>query len=152
MTPEAYKANTTYQVTISNDRNHTDSGDVTEYLLQALSPQNDSIGEWKVNYTENCSSIDTAVLSATQNAINWTSPPSNITSAEIRVYIVFTNNSVEFKTVILNKVSETTTASPTTTEQRPTTTPNSVSTVQSSSFFIAVIQLLLILVTSKLLS
>ncbi|PKU43772.1 hypothetical protein llap_5932 [Limosa lapponica baueri] len=105
VTPEAYKANTTYQVTISNDRNDTDSTNVTEYLLQALSPQNNSIGEWEVDNKDNCNSIDTAVLNATQNAINWTSPNSNITSVEIRVYIIFNNDSVEFMNVILNKGS-----------------------------------------------
>ncbi|KAM6370533.1 uncharacterized protein J5M81_013517 [Pluvialis apricaria] len=142
--PEAYKANTTYLVTIRDDRNYNDSKNVTEYLLQALSPQNYSIGEWDAVYKENCSFIDTAILNTTQ-ATNWTSPDGNISSVVIRVYIAFTDKSVEFKTVTLNKEPETTTAP-------PTTTPNSVSMVQSSSFFIAVVQLPLLLVTSKLLS
>ncbi|KFV56390.1 hypothetical protein N341_08077, partial [Tyto alba] len=71
-------------VTISDNRNITDSKNVTKYLLQALSPQNVSMGEWKVVNRENCSSIDTAVLNATQKAANWMSPDSNISSVEIR--------------------------------------------------------------------
>ncbi|KFP48502.1 hypothetical protein N323_10626, partial [Cathartes aura] len=71
-------------VTISDNRNLTDSKNVTEYVLQALSPQNVSMGEWKVVNKENCSSIDTAILNATQKAANWTSPDSNISSVEIR--------------------------------------------------------------------
>ncbi|KFV52899.1 hypothetical protein N328_01113, partial [Gavia stellata] len=71
-------------VTISDIRNFTDSKNVTKYLLQALSPQNVSVGEWKMVDTENCSSIDTAILNATQKAANWTSPDSNISSVEIR--------------------------------------------------------------------
>ncbi|KGL91198.1 hypothetical protein N301_02265, partial [Charadrius vociferus] len=70
-------------VTIRDDRNHTDSKNVTEYLLQALFPQNDSIGEWHVVYRDNCSSIDTAILNDTLEA-NWTSPNSNISSVVIR--------------------------------------------------------------------
>ncbi|KFP37108.1 hypothetical protein N324_07660, partial [Chlamydotis macqueenii] len=54
------------------------------YLLQALSPQNDSMGEWLMVDSENCSSIDTAILNATQSAANWTSPDRNISSVEIR--------------------------------------------------------------------
>ncbi|GAB0199718.1 cell wall integrity sensor MID2-like [Grus japonensis] len=145
VTPEAYQANTTYLVKISDNRNLTDSNNVTKYLLQALSPQNVSMGEWKVADRGNCSSTDTAILNATQKAANWTSPDSNISSVEIRAYIIFTDKSAKFKTVTLKKESETTTAP-------PTTTPNSISMVQSSSFFIAVIQLPLLLVTSKLLS
>ncbi|KAM6044924.1 uncharacterized protein LJ206_018766 [Theristicus caerulescens] len=145
VTPKAYKANTTYLVTISDNRNLTDSKNVTKYLLQALSPQNASMGEWKVVDRIDCGSTDTAVLNATRKAANWTSPDSNVSSVEIRAYIIFTDESSEFKTMTLNKESEPTTAS-------PATTPNSVSMVQSSSFFIAVIQLPLLLVTSKLLS
>ncbi|KFZ58367.1 hypothetical protein N321_01492, partial [Antrostomus carolinensis] len=71
-------------VTISDNRNLTDNKNVTQYLLQALSPQNVSIGDWKVADRDNCSSIDTAILNATQNTANWTSPDSNIPSVEIR--------------------------------------------------------------------
>ncbi|XP_074972448.1 placenta-expressed transcript 1 protein-like isoform X3 [Phalacrocorax aristotelis] len=145
VTPEAYKANTAYTVKIDDDRNLTNSNNVTKYLLQALSPQNVSVGEWDVVDTDNCSSIDTAVLNATQKTANWTSPGSNVSSVEIRAYIIFADKYATFKTVPLNKESETTTAP-------PNTTPNSVPVVQSSSFFIAVIQLPLLLVTSKLLS
>ncbi|KFV94721.1 hypothetical protein N327_11711, partial [Fulmarus glacialis] len=71
-------------VTISDNRNLTDSKNVTEYLLQALSPQNVSIGEWKMVLRDNCGSIDTAILNATHKEANWTSPDSNISSVEIR--------------------------------------------------------------------
>ncbi|KFQ76067.1 hypothetical protein N335_03797, partial [Phaethon lepturus] len=71
-------------VTVSDNRNLTDSKTVTAYLLQALLPQNVSTGEWKVVDRGNCSSIDTAVLNATQKAANWTSPDSNIPFVEIR--------------------------------------------------------------------
>ncbi|KFQ26966.1 hypothetical protein N331_11643, partial [Merops nubicus] len=54
------------------------------YLLQALSLKNASIGEWNMVETQNCSSVDMAVLPATQKAANWTSPESNISSVEIR--------------------------------------------------------------------
>ncbi|CAM9820201.1 unnamed protein product [Bubo scandiacus] len=145
VTPAAYQANTTYLVTVSDNRNITDSKNVTKYLLQALSPRNVSMGEWEVVNRINCSSIDTAVLNNTQKAANWTSPDSNVPSVEIRAYIIFTDKSAKFKTVTLNKELETTTAP-------PTTTFNSVSMVQSSSFFIAVIQLPLVLVTGKMLS
>ncbi|KAM6043155.1 uncharacterized protein VSU04_014021 isoform 2-T2 [Chlamydotis macqueenii] len=103
------------------------------------------MGEWLMVDSENCSSIDTAILNATQSAANWTSPDRNISSVEIRAYIIFTDKSAKFHTVTLNKELETTTAP-------PATTPSSVSMVQSSSFFIAVIQLPLLLITSKLLS
>ncbi|KFQ75249.1 hypothetical protein N337_10620, partial [Phoenicopterus ruber ruber] len=71
-------------VTISDNRNLTHSKNVTEYLLQALSPQNISRGEWNGLERDNCSSIDTGILNATQKAANWTSPDSNISSVEIR--------------------------------------------------------------------
>ncbi|KFQ07010.1 hypothetical protein N329_09687, partial [Haliaeetus albicilla] len=71
-------------VTIWDNSNLTDSKNVSEYLLQALSPQNVSVGEWKVVNWDNCSSIDTAILNATQKAANWTSPDSKIASVEIR--------------------------------------------------------------------
>ncbi|KFP92486.1 hypothetical protein N311_05392, partial [Apaloderma vittatum] len=71
-------------VTVSDNRNHSDSKNVSKYLLQALSPQNASIGEWKVVDKANCSSTNTAILNATQNAANWTSPDSNISPVEIR--------------------------------------------------------------------
>ncbi|KFR05176.1 hypothetical protein Y956_12613, partial [Nipponia nippon] len=71
-------------VTISDNRNLTDSKNVPKYLLQALSPQNVSVGEWNGADSINCSSIYTATLDATQKAANWTSPDSNISSVEIR--------------------------------------------------------------------
>ncbi|XP_074972447.1 placenta-expressed transcript 1 protein-like isoform X2 [Phalacrocorax aristotelis] len=103
VTPEAYKANTAYTVKIDDDRNLTNSNNVTKYLLQALSPQNVSVGEWDVVDTDNCSSIDTAVLNATQKTANWTSPGSNVSSVEIRAYIIFADKYATFKTVPLNK-------------------------------------------------
>ncbi|KAM9519543.1 uncharacterized protein ACIB01_017281 [Guaruba guarouba] len=147
VTPGTYHANTSYLVTISDNTNLTDSNNVTKYLLQAFSPQNLSVGVWNVADMDNCSSIDTAVLNATQKTANWTSPNSKVSSVEIRAYIIFTDKSVEFKTVMLNRESESITAQPVT-----NSTFNSVSMVQSSSFFIAVTQLPLLLVTSKLLS
>ncbi|KFO94327.1 hypothetical protein N320_09579, partial [Buceros rhinoceros silvestris] len=54
------------------------------YLLQALSPQNVSVGEWKVEKKGNCSSIETAILTDPQTTANWTSPNSNVSSVEIR--------------------------------------------------------------------
>nr|XP_021140909.1 uncharacterized protein LOC110357579 isoform X3 [Columba livia] len=133
------------QVTIRDNRKASDSTDVINYFLQAVSPENASTGEWKVADKENCSDIDTAILNVTQQAANWTSSVSNISSVEIRAYIVFADRSAVFKAVTLNKAPETTTL--------PTsTTHNSVPVVQSSSFFIAVIQLPLLLVTSRLLS
>ncbi|KFQ57507.1 hypothetical protein N334_03542, partial [Pelecanus crispus] len=72
-------------VTVSDSRNLNDSNNVTEYLLQALSPQNVSKGQWKGVKTENCHSIDTAILNATQKKAHWISPDSNnIYSMEIR--------------------------------------------------------------------
>ncbi|KFW92014.1 hypothetical protein N336_06158, partial [Phalacrocorax carbo] len=71
-------------VKIDDDRNLTNSNNVTKYLLQALSPQNVSVGEWDVVDRVDCSSIDTAVLNATQKTANWTSPGSNVSSVEIR--------------------------------------------------------------------
>ncbi|KFP81116.1 hypothetical protein N310_03663, partial [Acanthisitta chloris] len=71
-------------VTIMDGRNHTDNSTrAQKYLLQALSQQNYSVGEWKEVTTENCS-VTTAVLDGTQNAANWTSPYSNISSVQIR--------------------------------------------------------------------
>ncbi|KFO82785.1 hypothetical protein N303_11345, partial [Cuculus canorus] len=69
-------------VTITDNKNLTNN--VTKYLLQALSPQNASLGKWHVEESENCSSINTIVLSGTENKANWTSPESNITSVQIR--------------------------------------------------------------------
>ncbi|KFQ29475.1 hypothetical protein N332_05281, partial [Mesitornis unicolor] len=71
-------------VTVSDNINLTDSKNVTQYLLQALSPQNVSVGEWKEAESDTCSSIDTAILNATQNTANWTSPDGNISSVTIR--------------------------------------------------------------------
>ncbi|XP_071625045.1 placenta-expressed transcript 1 protein-like [Heliangelus exortis] len=142
--PEDYKANTTYTVGINGNRNFTDSKNVSQYLLQALSPANQSVGQWEVTEKENCSSIVTAILSANQTAANWTSPVSNISSVEIRAYIIFGDEHVELSSVTLNK--ETTTTAPL------LPTPNSVSLLQASSCFIAAIQGLLLLATSKLLS
>ncbi|KFQ55344.1 hypothetical protein N333_09168, partial [Nestor notabilis] len=71
-------------VTITDNTNLTDSKNVTEYLLQAISPEKISVGVWNVADRDNCSSIDTAVLNATQKTANWTSPDSDISSVEIR--------------------------------------------------------------------
>ncbi|KFZ54613.1 hypothetical protein N338_07328, partial [Podiceps cristatus] len=71
-------------VTIRDNKNHTDSKNVSEYFLQALSPQNVSMGEWKGTNSVDCNSISTAILTASQTAANWTSPDSNISSVEIR--------------------------------------------------------------------
>ncbi|OXB70427.1 UNVERIFIED_CONTAM: hypothetical protein H355_007654 [Colinus virginianus] len=144
VTPETYMANTSYQVTISDSRNHTTEGTTTKYLLQALSSTSTTVGEWKGVEIQNCSDVETAVINATQEATaNWTSPGHNISSVEIRAYIIFDNSSAEFKTVNLQEAPET--------EPTTATTPSSVSAVQSS-FFIAITQLLLLLATSKLLS
>ncbi|XP_069732666.1 placenta-expressed transcript 1 protein-like [Phaenicophaeus curvirostris] len=142
VTSDVYQANTTYLVTIIDN---LPEENVTNYLLQALSPQKASLGNWSVEEIENCSSINTAVLKSNQKAANWTSPESNITSVEIRAYIRLKDSSTLFSTKTLRKEAKTTTAP-------SATTPNSVSMVQSSSFFIAVIQLPLLLITSKLLS
>ncbi|XP_052553289.1 uncharacterized protein LOC128087612 isoform X2 [Tympanuchus pallidicinctus] len=144
VTPEEYMANTNYQVTISDEGNHTADRNVTMYLLQALSPENTTAGIWNVTDVLNCSDVDTAMLSASEDLLataNWASLSSNISSVEIRVYIIFDNTSTEFKSVTLRE-------DPTT----PSTTTDSVSAIQSSFFFIAITQLLMLLTTSKLLS
>ncbi|KFW06750.1 hypothetical protein N326_04466, partial [Eurypyga helias] len=71
-------------VTISDNGHLNDSKNVTKYLLQALSPQNVSMGKWEVTDMVDCNSINTTILNATQKAANWTSPDSDITSIEIR--------------------------------------------------------------------
>ncbi|KFP26695.1 hypothetical protein N325_07373, partial [Colius striatus] len=71
-------------VTIRDNGNLTGSKNVTGYLLQALSPQNVSLGEWKAVTKENCTSIETAVLNGTQEAASWTSPDTNASSVTIR--------------------------------------------------------------------
>ncbi|KFV61109.1 hypothetical protein N307_03102, partial [Dryobates pubescens] len=68
-------------VTINDSRNGTN---VTEYWLQALSQQNDTVGEWEEGQRINCTAIGTAVLSANQTTANWTSPDSNLSSVVIR--------------------------------------------------------------------
>ena len=78
-------------------------------------------------------------------AANWTFPSSNISSVEIRAYIIYENNIAEFETAILQEVPR---IDPTV----ASTTPDSVSVVQSSCFFIVVTQLLMLLTTSELLS
>nr|XP_025961657.1 uncharacterized protein LOC112986549 [Dromaius novaehollandiae] len=144
--PDTYEANTTYAVEVSDSRNLTDSKSVTAVLLQALSSQNVSVGEWKDTDLENCSSITTAVVNAMNVTVNWTSPSSSISSVEIRVYTLFSDNSTEFNSVTLSeKAVNTTTAS-------TITTPNSISAVQSSTIFVAIVQAVLLFVTSKLLS
>ncbi|XP_032565607.1 placenta-expressed transcript 1 protein-like isoform X2 [Chiroxiphia lanceolata] len=143
VTPEVYQANTTYLVTIKEAQNSTDN-EPTQFVLQALSPGNESLGQWEGITPENCSSVDSAVLNSTQNAANWTSPGTNVSSVQIRAYIIFTDKSTQFKTVTLTR-AETTTSS-------PTSTPSSVSTVRGSSLFIAVLQLPLLLAMGKLLS
>ncbi|XP_055584648.1 uncharacterized protein LOC129737532 [Falco cherrug] len=142
VTPAAYRANTTYLVTVNDNRNLTDGKNVTKYLLQALSPQNVSTGQWKVTSRDNCSS---AILNATQTSAKWTSPANNLSSVKIRAYILFSDKSAQFSTVTLTEGSGSSTAP-------PTTTPNSVSMVQSSSFFLSLLQLPLLLLTSNLLS
>lgn len=137
VTPQDYSPNTTYFVTIV-DSNNTRNG--TRYLLQAISPQNVSVGEWNVTNKQNCSAVITAVLPYTQKTANWTSPASNYSSVDIRAYIVSENSSTVFSTVTLTQGA------------KPTGSTNSVSAVQSSSFFVAAIQLLMLLATSKLLS
>lgn len=136
VTSKDYVPNTTYFVTIVDSNNTRNNR--TKYLLQAISPQNVSVGEWDVTNKQNCSAIITAVLPYTQKAANWTSPASNFSSVEIRAYIVSENSSTVFSTATLT--------------QEATGSTNSVSAVQSSSFFIAAIQLLMLLATSKLLS
>ncbi|KAM6312684.1 uncharacterized protein O3Q21_010522 [Podargus strigoides] len=144
--PPTYQPNTTFVVTITHNITLILDKDVSHYLLQALTPQNVSVGEWKDVEMENCSSIDTPILNNTQRVATWISPNNNnISSVQIRAYIAFSDNSTLFSTVTLSKEPETTKAP-------PTTTPNSVSMVQSSSFFIAVVQVPLLLVTGKLLS
>ncbi|XP_042688110.1 uncharacterized protein LOC122167523 [Centrocercus urophasianus] len=148
VTPKEYMANTNYQVTISDEGNHTADRNVTMYLLQALSPENTTAGTWNLTVVLNCSDVETAMLNASEDLLataNWTSPSSNISSVEIRVYIIFDNTSTEFKSVTLQEVPQT---DPTT----PSTTTDSVSAIQSSFFFIAITQLLMLLTTSKLLS
>ncbi|XP_068016021.1 placenta-expressed transcript 1 protein-like [Melanerpes formicivorus] len=140
VTPGTYQANTTYQVTINDSRNGTN---VTEYWLQALSPQNDSVGEWEEGQSTNCAAIGTAVLSPNQTTAHWTSPDSNLSSVVIRAYIILEDSSTEFMTKTLSQESTTV---------PPTTSPNSVSTVQSSSCLVAALQLLLLHLTCKLLS
>ncbi|KFV09081.1 hypothetical protein N339_00929, partial [Pterocles gutturalis] len=54
------------------------------YLLQAVSPEENSTGEWQGIDITSCSSIDTAKLSTTEKEANWTSPGTNISSVEIR--------------------------------------------------------------------
>ncbi|KFU89415.1 hypothetical protein M959_13926, partial [Chaetura pelagica] len=71
-------------VTISDTSNHTNSKNVSQYFLQALSPHNTSVGEWNVTKSKNCSSIETAALNANQTTASWTSPGSNINSVLIR--------------------------------------------------------------------
>ncbi|XP_067166242.1 placenta-expressed transcript 1 protein-like [Apteryx mantelli] len=144
--PETYAANTTYTVQVSDSRNLTGEKNVIAVLLQALSSQNISVGEWKDTGPENCSGISTAVVNATNTTANWTSPSSNITSVEIRAYILFSDNTTELNTVTLNEKEANATTAP------PTSTPNSISAVQSSTTFVAIAQVVLLFVTSKLLS
>ncbi|MCH1933059.1 hypothetical protein L9G16_23225, partial [Shewanella sp. A25] len=79
-------------------------------------------GEWNVVEKLNCSNVATAMLNTTQEeaAANWTSPSSNISSVEIRAYIIYENNITEFKTATLREVPRT---DPTT----ASTTPDPVS-------------------------
>ncbi|KAM4885740.1 uncharacterized protein FYW23_012084 [Sylvia borin] len=114
--PDLYRANTTYVVTIKDDRNHSQSWG--QLLLQALDGQNASVGSWEEAATGNCSSVDTAVLNISQSTARWTSPASNLSSVLIRVYLVLSDNSTELKTHTLNTGAEST-VSPS------ITTPNS---------------------------
>ncbi|KFW85126.1 hypothetical protein N305_04141, partial [Manacus vitellinus] len=56
----------------------------TQFVLQALSPGNESLGQWEGITPESCSSVDSAILNSTQNAANWTSPGTNVSSVQIR--------------------------------------------------------------------
>lgn len=139
-TPQTYSANKTYLVTIKDGRNHSTG----QYLLQALSSQNTSVGEWEEIPTENCSSINTAILNITKNTAHWTSPASNLSSVQIRVYLQLPDN-IELKTFMLNRGAGTTVLP-------STPKPNSVCRAQSSSLFLAALQLPLLLLTGTLLS
>ncbi|XP_030146824.4 uncharacterized protein [Taeniopygia guttata] len=170
ITPETYQANTTYLVTIRDDRNHSSSSG--PFLLQALSPQNTSVGEWTDTDTGNCSSVLTAVLNSTESRAHWTSPNSNLSSVHIRVYLILPDNITELKTGMLSRGAETTpvplsstsapssSSSPNTssapnitstpkTTSTPSSTPSSVSRAQGSSWLLAA---LLLLLTASLLS
>lgn len=139
--PATYKANTTFEVTIKDDRNHSDATVV--FLLQALSPQGATVGTWQGTHTESCSSGDIAILNVTKSSALWTSPDSNLSSVLIRVYLRLLDNSSssELTTLKLIKGMQSTTLP-------PTTTPNSVCRAQSCSWFLAA----LLLLTATLLS
>ncbi|RLV86604.1 hypothetical protein DV515_00015869, partial [Chloebia gouldiae] len=101
ITPETYQANKTYLVTINDDRNQSSSSG--PLLLQALSPQNSSVGEWRDAGTGSCSSVLTAVLNTTQSSARWTSPNSDLSSVHIRVYLIHPGNLTELKTWMLSR-------------------------------------------------
>lgn len=70
-----------FLVTIVDSNN---TRNATNYLLQAITIQNVSVGEWSVPEQQNCSALTTAVLQNTQKTANWTSPATNLSSVEIR--------------------------------------------------------------------
>lgn len=141
-TPGTYQPNTTYLVTIKDDRNHSWG----QFLLQAVSPQNASVGQWEEADTEMCSSVLTATLNITETAANWTSPAGNLSSVHIRVYLRLPGNITELKTQTLNRGAQTT---PVPSSSTSSTTPNSVGRAQGSSWLLAA---LLLLLTASLLS
>ncbi|CAN8199072.1 unnamed protein product [Coccothraustes coccothraustes] len=121
-TPGTYQANTTYLVIIKDDRNHSNSSG--QLLLQALSPQNTSVGQWQGAATGLCSSVLTAVLNISESTARWTSPSSSLSSVQIRVYLSLPGNTTELKTWMLNRGTETTPV-PSSTTSAPSTTPSS---------------------------
>ncbi|KAM3658630.1 uncharacterized protein VK521_013239 [Ammospiza maritima maritima] len=149
-TPETYQPDTTYLVTIKDDRNHSNSSG--PFLLQALSPQKASVGQWEKAPTQNCSSVTTAMLNVSERAANWTSPagtPGNLSSVQIRVYLRLPNNITELRTWMLDRAAETTPV-PSNTTSTSSTTPNSAGRARGSSWLLAA--LLLLLPTASLLS
>lgn len=147
-TPGTYQPNTTYLVTIKDDRNHSNSSGT--FLLQALSPQNASVGRWENASTGMCSSVLTAMLNISERAANWTSPPEgNLSSVQIRVYLRLPGNITELKTWMLNRGAETTPV-PSSTPSTASTTPSSAGRAQGSPWLLPA--LLLLLLTARLLS
>ncbi|XP_039577925.1 placenta-expressed transcript 1 protein-like [Passer montanus] len=142
-TPETYQANTTYLVTIKDDRNHSNSSG--QLLLQALSPQNASVGRWEDAATASCSSVLTAVLniSERESTARWTSPGSDLSSVHFRVFLSLPDNTTELRSRVLTRGAETTTVPPNSTSSAPSTSPSSGSRAQGSSRLLAALLLLL---------
>ncbi|OWK55688.1 hypothetical protein RLOC_00001808 [Lonchura striata] len=132
ITPETYQANTTYLVAIRDDRNHSSSPG--PLLLQALSPQNASVGEWTDTASGSCSSVLTALLNSTESRAHWTSPSSNLSSVLIRVYLILPGNITELKTWMLSRGAETTPVPPSSTSApSSTSSPKTTSTSNITS-------------------